>query len=179
MKPLVSTCLTLFYYAYRWILLLEGSAKLEKLSTIDNLSGEPANLISEAYLKAESEWLKRKLRKFPFWSFGHIRLGEVSLDLKDLSSAYASANAAILLGSEHRGKKLLGTCYLRAREGAKAVRVLTEVCDRWPLQISVLEDLGAALMLEGDFIKAKEILEQIPETKRSTSVNAALIRVRK
>lgn len=161
------------------MLSLEGGAKLDALSAIDRLKGEEVILINEISLKSEREWLKHIIRRFPFWSSGHVRLGEISLELNDINTAYASAHAAILLGNTVRGKRLLGACYLRAKEGGNAVKILKEVFMDNPRDFSMIEDLGAAYMLEGDYKSAKEYLEQIPEAKRSSSVNAALLRVRK
>lgn len=177
MRAITSLALAAAFHVYRFILTLDSNSRRDNLSSLELLSGDVASAINDDSIRLQCEWIRRMLRRFPFWQLGHKTLGNLSLEQNDIQSAYSSAHAVMLLGETTLGERLLGFTYVRAREGKNAIAALANLLKILPNDFELLEELGAAYMLEGDYPKAKEYLEKIPKEKRSPSVNAVIRKV--
>ncbi len=132
----------------------------------------PSDAIKENY----TGFLKDRLKRFPFWYKGHLDYSQLALAKKDIGAAYASAQAALnLAGSKSQSaaaKKMLAACHLLAGENDQAIALLQEVVQH-DQSLPVLEDLAAAYIAAGTFLKAKELFEQIGISKLNPTARAA------
>lgn len=123
--------------------------------------------------------LRSLLRAYPFWGYGHQRLGEAALSSGDVATAYASAQAAkILFHKKPRLRAvslhLLGRCFLARGEWQEALKWFQEAQVYLPADFRLKQDQAAALMLAGDGGAALQILSAIPDKQLSVDGRAAL-----
>lgn len=123
--------------------------------------------------------LRGILRRYPFWSTGHLDLARVSLVEGDVATAYASAQAARVLaaGNPQRTAEalhLLGQCFLARGEHASALSLFEQAQPQLRSTPKFREDMAAALMLAGSYSEATRLLEAIPPTSLSAQGKAAL-----
>jgi predicted Zn-dependent protease len=112
------------------------------------------------------------LRKFPWWSGGHLRLFDVQLARKDCYSAGISAHAVRILRGENdwHYRYAQGRLLLAVGDLKQAAHLLEAVVTQRPQQINAREDYAAALIALNQGQEAYEILCAIPERKRSGMV---------
>jgi hypothetical protein len=123
--------------------------------------------------------LRSLLRRCPFWLRGHQRLGELSLSIDDVATAYAAAQCLLAGTTEHtslRGEAylLLGRSFLRRGDWRTSVNYLDRASVLLPNDQRVSEECAAAYMAGGDRQRALQILEAIPSKRISSAANAAL-----
>lgn len=123
--------------------------------------------------------IRSLLRRFPFWLRGHQRLGETSLVVDDVGTAYAAAQCLIAATGEHtslRGEAylLLGRSFLRRGDWKTSIGYLERAAPLLPKDLRVFEERGAAYMAGGEHPRALEILETIPIERLSPAAKAAL-----
>ena len=174
--------LTIFFcnlqLAFRsWGNRLELKRLQEKASYLDRQSLGFSDGLVQGFGIAEVQWLRTKLRKYPKWINGHIRLSAQALALRDLETAYASAQAVIALQGPNRSiaaQRLVAKCFLGRHQPQQAIAILRPVVEKHPNQPDLLEDLAAAYIALGDKAMARPLLERIPSQQRSPEVIAAI-----
>lgn len=116
------------------------------------------------------------LRRFPMWARGHIRLGNAQLLLKQKTSAYISALAALELAGARNAdaRHLLARVYLQSGRESEAEHLLEELRIENPDHRGFSEDLAAAYLHFEKYDRAKELLTAIPTERRSASTEATL-----
>ena len=136
--------------------------------------------------------LRTLLRRNPTWVFGHLELGEESLQLHDIATAYASAQASLILlqsknvrATDERREAstitkelahafyILGRCYLRRNLISPAKENLELAMQHKDYEFGAKEELAAALMSSGGYDDALNLLSEIPSDKRSSEAAAA------
>jgi hypothetical protein len=123
--------------------------------------------------------LRQLLRRYPYWSRGHLRFSELSLQVDDVASAYASGRAALALVAAE-GKEagaayfILGRCHLRRDDWAGSIPHLERAEQLLGNDRRVVEELAAAHMAGGDYTRAREYLERIPNPQLTPPARAAL-----
>lgn len=130
--------------------------------------------------------LRSLLVRFPYWRDGHLHLAQVSLQEKDLATAYASTQCfrALVSGRssaklESQGRHLLGRCFLAAGDPAQALDHLRMAKLLSPLSGPIAEDEAAALMALGRNSEAAQTLADIPPDNLSFSGSIALGHLKK
>lgn len=124
------------------------------------------------------EYVQRVLRRFPYWFAGQCRFIELSIALRDLPAAYASAQGAMALARGERERRiatvLLARCCLRGGDAGRAATLLAPLLERrsvdWPLH----EEYAAALLAVGERERAMQVLGGIPREALSREGAAAL-----
>lgn len=138
---------------------------------------------SQAELMAKSsqllaDFIKKYLRLYPYWSPGHLRLGELALEQNDIALAYASAMAARLLGvragEELRLNLLLGRSYLRSGAHESAAQIFENALKSAPHNTQLKEELAAAFIPQGKVREARDLLQSIPQDQISQEGMTAL-----
>lgn len=129
--------------------------------------------------REEIRILRSLIQRFPFWIRGRALLARRCIDVDDIATAYAEAQALRLVSPERSAfhttsLALLGECYLRRGDGAGALSLLTQASDLSPHDLKIREDKAAAHVLVGEKAKAFEILKAIPATNLSAEGKAAL-----
>ena len=106
------------------------------------------------------------LRRFPYWSRGHLLLAEQALRHSNMSLAYSSAHAVLTLparGNVHfLARYTLGRCYLAAGKPELAMPYFIQAHDRLPNRYEITEDLAACHMALGSNSEALKLLNSIP-----------------
>lgn len=150
---------------------------------IAQIDPESTVRIDSAALAERVRWLREKLRRYPFWSAGHVALATVSLRCDDIGTAYASAIAALKITERgrvaERARIALGRAYLRRGDPRRAIETFETVLAGGSHDYSVIEDLAAAYLAEEKFTRTIELLESIPESDRSGEGITALSYARK
>lgn len=139
--------------------------------------------------------LRTLLRRTPTWTFGHLALAEEALRDNDIATAYASAQAAMILltsekhlGDANRDAKsspslpldlahthfILGRCYLRRSVTHLAFDHL-HLAKRHPhFELKAKEELAATYMTTGEYEQAIALLREIPPEALSAESSAAV-----
>jgi hypothetical protein len=134
---------------------------------------------AEDGVRTRRETLNRLLRWCPWWSAGHVRFAQLSLDLNDVDAAFASAHAPFTLGASPKilraSKRVLGLCFMKRGAPERALAHFEEVwsSSTGTEQDETAEDVAAAAMALGNFTRAVEVLERIPEDRRSRAARTA------
>jgi hypothetical protein len=140
---------------------------------------------------SKADQLRTLLRKHPTWKLGHLELGEESLLVDDIGTAYASAQVVLYLESQgihspqnksqysSRASFLLGRCYLRRGDAKRALQFFTQECADPSLLWKIKEERAAAYMVCGDSHNALSILLSVPEDKLTPEGAAAIKYLRK
>jgi hypothetical protein len=120
--------------------------------------------------------LRRILRKFPYWSGGHLLLGALQLSCRKQLGAYSSALAAKKLRPDDdiSARYLMARVYLSSGKGAEALLILESLNQQFPQRYDIIEDLAAAQMQVENNMAALSLLESIPEQLRSKESEAVL-----
>lgn len=128
-----------------------------------------------------SQWIRRCLRRYPYWTRGHLVLARFSLDLSDIATAYASLQAVGVLdsGQQHKlvREHLLARCYLSSGAAGKARDILQSLSHERRIP-AISEDLAAAQMALGEMKEAQVILEGISADEISQEGKTALTYLR-
>ena len=163
---------------YQTALRAERAAAAERSSWADQRNGELAAAVESEFQGRLTRWLRIRLARWPWWGRGHLELGRISLARSDIATAYASARAAGELLHSTSGAFEARVLEARAclARGAhdRARPLLLELCRLRPDDVALAEDLAACSMAAGDWSGACEILERIPEERRSGEGIAAL-----
>lgn len=124
-------------------------------------------------------FLRKRLRKVPYWTRGHLELGKVSLSQKDFSLAYSSSLAVQKL--EPSGELwaeavlLQAKSHLQSGDAHSALSCLMKLKGkRSKVELDVLEEFGATYIALDDPKNASEVLNAIPQDKRTMTCVAAL-----
>ena len=128
---------------------------------------------------ANSPRVVRILRRFPDWPVGHKILAEDALARDDVATAYAAALCYRQLSRDSStaladASLLIGRCFLRRGEGARALDALEKAHQLAPNSYEISEDLAAAMMLVGKFDEAKAVMSGIPSPVQTPQAKAAL-----
>jgi tetratricopeptide (TPR) repeat protein len=135
-------------------------------------------------LTLRSASIRSLLRRFPFWLRGHQRLGDMSLCVDDVATAYAAAQCLIAATDEQtslRGEAylLLGRSFLRRGDWRSSIEYLERAATLLPNDLRVFEERAAAYMAGGAHARALGLLETIPSERLSPAAKAALEFLRK
>jgi len=128
---------------------------------------------------AEVEALRALIRRFPYWVKGRALLAAKSLAVNDVATAYAEAQALLILApknSHYCATALfeLGRCFLRRGDAASALAFLDQALELTPNSTLVQEERSAALVLLGDKGRALDVLKAIDPLELSAEGKAAL-----
>ena len=137
---------------------------------------EEQGKVEKSKLIMKIECLRKVLRRYPYWKFGHKELGLVSLDLNDIPSAFASGFALRELEDPDSipAGQIIGKCYLKTglfKEAMAEFESLLEVNNT----VAIREDLASAYVGLERFDAAVNLLQKIPADKISTSARATLL----
>lgn len=160
---------------------LSLSAASEARSSIELLNPEHAARLSLAGRRSHVDFLRSRLQSTPYWSRGHVELGELSLEADDVATAYASGQAAIKLGDSQfapRARILLARCHLKRLSFDAGCKAFAELCKAYPSRWDLVEDLAASFIGLGRYAEAESQLNRIPEDVRSGPAKSALLFVR-
>ena len=129
--------------------------------------------------KEELTALRALIRRFPYWMQGRALVAKISLEADDIATAYAEAQALLALapgGSHYHAVALfdLGRCFLRRHDAASALAFLDQAHELRPQDPRIQEERSAAIVVQGDKVRALEILKTIPSTELSAEGKAAL-----
>lgn len=132
------------------------------------------------HLKLRSKLIRRILRRYPYWSGGHLVLGSVQLAERNQVAAFASALAAQKLRGDHdvSARYLLAKVYLQSGKGEEASSLLRSLNDELPERYDIAEDLAAALLYTTNEVEALKVLEAIPEGGRTGQSETVLRHLR-
>lgn len=129
-------------------------------------------------IRARAFWVRRCLQRRPYWKRGHLTLARLSLQLDEVATAYASAQAALKLNlsgrSSYEAHLVLGRACLRRGEWSRAIHILERLGASSPPDAAVTEDLAAAYLGAGSYARAAEILSHLPRAQLSAEGLAAL-----
>ena len=128
---------------------------------------------------ADLEELRALIRRFPYWLQGRGLLATQSLNANDVATAYAEAQALLMLApknSHYHATALLelGRCFLRRGDGASALAFLDQAHELMRSNTTVQEERSAALVLIGEKVRARDILLSIAPAALSAEGKAAL-----
>ena len=151
---------------YRWL-----------RNTIIRVIWDGASRLSDGQDK--SEMLRRLLRRYPTWSWGHRLLAENSLTRDNIGLAYAASLCYRELTQKDsadfaHAHFLLGSCFLRRGDWRSALHHLKIAHSISPSVHEITEELAAAHMLAEDYSTAAHFIQAIPEASRSAQAKAAL-----
>jgi len=145
---------------------------------LEKFNLELSQLKSDQLQTQLSELIRRELRKNPTWIRGHLELAELSLQLNDVATAYASAHAVLQLASSGKNfgqaKYVLARAFLRRADAAQALPLFLEANAYLGENLLFKEDLAACYMANEDFAGAYSILSGLPDDKLSSASKAAL-----
>lgn len=122
-------------------------------------------------------FLKTELPRYPYWRSGHKALAELYLKTNAIELAYAAAQSYKALLSEKqvwRAEYLLGCCYLKKRQVEQALALFDRLLREQPHNLAIAEEYAAALVAQGHYGIAIQVLENIPESKRTIAVRDVL-----
>lgn len=159
-------------------------AQHEDLGVVDKLrlrAGEKLpNQIAhtERYARALIAWIVLRLRKYPWWWAGHLRLAQLSLEGGDIVLAYGSALAALKLAQgnvqEFSANLVLGQVLLANNDAARATPYLSKAIELDPTSAQAVESLSGALIAQGRNQEAEELLSRLATKERSAGANITL-----
>lgn len=117
------------------------------------------------------------LKRFPFWSRGHVLLSRAALNdgLRDL--AYSSALAAEKLTNSPESQLLLARAQLMGRDSHSVRATLARIQETkmsTALESEVRELQAAIFLSEGNLTQARDIAATIPIANRSPEIRALL-----
>lgn len=152
----------------------KAQAKLAALSALDRQRlGVEQEIADELSLSLVSA-LKVRLRKVPYWTRGHLLFASLALKTRDLAGAYAAAQAVKALEPQNPdAEQVLARCYLQSQDPDRALKILESLWARYPSRYDFAENLVACYVALGEKKKAKDLIEKIPEKKRSGELEAA------
>ena len=119
---------------------------------------------AEKLWKAYGDFLIDMLKKFPYWFNGHIEHAALALKNREIESAYASAQAAMILKPSgkilYEAQRILAACYLQNGEYNLAQEAVLKAgnIEKDPV---LAEDLAAIYLAAGKFTEAKLAFEKI------------------
>jgi len=170
--------LNLSFSAYRLASSLDTARARDEIEAVDLLKGEVLHSLAHQKKVYSIDWLRNKLRNYPYWLKGHKSLAVASLELNDIASSYASAHAMLALARSKRSRteaqKIMGKCYLRQGQAEKALKLFTTLNLTNPIDYEVTEDLAAASMALDRYNEAKTLLSSIPKDRLSKEGVSAL-----
>lgn len=155
----------------------ESQSTLEKLtSRSDSVTHFPA--ASSLASSSEIAWLSSKLRRYPWWWFGHSELSALALAAGQLELAYGAAQCALQLAHSQTERGIswlaLGRSLLANNDSSRAAdacRRSIELLGDYP---EALETLAAAELAAENFEGAVELFNRIPSNLRSARSSLAL-----
>ncbi len=94
--------------------------------------------------------IKSKLQNFPYWRSGHLFFARQGLMNKNLSEAYAAAQAALLLSKGAREKAealhLVARTMIASHQPARAMELLRNIPEPIQQSAEVQEDIAACYL---------------------------------
>ncbi|MEZ4755071.1 MAG: hypothetical protein R3A13_12380 [Bdellovibrionota bacterium] len=119
--------------------------------------------------------LTRYLKKFPYWSYGHLKLAELSLKNFNPELAYASVLAfEQLAGKTKKSRSALGSCFLQYKDALRAKSCFEELYTAYPQDLEIRENLIACYLLEGSSKLVLETLGSLSTESLSSQERTAL-----
>lgn len=174
LKPILNIALILREYVEQNAIISEREPH-----SIEPLDFERAGNRREQVSRQIGSWLKAVLRRFPWWSEGHLRLGQIALLQNELSLAYASAQAVLQLSSGKNQRKLAGLLLSRALLKTGSVTEAKEILESLDTTGSegsaIKEELAACYLSLENFELAAHVLASIPTTEISPAAKSALL----
>lgn len=142
-------------------------------------SGAAIGVAPDASAQSYEHFLRGHIVAHPYWRRGHLKLAQLSMDNKQIETAYASALAVLELTNDKGAdawpaKVVLSECYLKRGMFQKAKDSLDALLRINSSDIKAKESLAAAELGLENFNAAKKILESIPDAKRSAAGTEAL-----
>ena len=123
----------------------------------------------------ELKALQAKLRDYPYWWQGHLRVAKLQIERGEIEAAYAASQAVLQLAGAEKpafeAKWIIGRCYLAHGDAAKAREILKPLAH---MNAAVLEDIAAAELLLGQSVSARETLSSLQSETLSPA--AAVVR---
>lgn len=165
-----------FFHELHHRLLQKSQA--ERASALEALDSELSASRSATGQNQYAAYLRLRLRKTPYWTRGHLLLGENALRLNDVATGYACARAVAVLSGPRanlKSEKLLARCYLKRAAFKEACALFEKLVVSAPRDYSLCEDYAAALIGTESFAQARRVLEAIPEDRISAPGKAALL----
>jgi len=124
-----------------------------------------ARLISEMPSSEQDSFLRRRVKQFPFWVPGHMRIAELALSSRDVTLAYGAAQCVISLArneaEKNKGSHLLARALLAGGEPDRALKALSSLSKHAQGDFNIQEDMIACLMALGRENEAIVILERV------------------
>lgn len=157
---------------------LSRAAAAADFSEVDKQSIETTIELENRVDRLRCSWLQKKLRRTPYWAYGHLALAWTALKLNELSLSYASAQAVLVLavvdGDRAAANWVIGKCYLRRSDYESAVTALQISKKQGQAGSAIEEDLAAAYMGRKEYLLALETLRSIAPAELSMQGQAAL-----
>jgi tetratricopeptide (TPR) repeat protein len=161
---------------------------LRRKATVVTLSTEPSatgiragsaqSSNTQEIRQALVVWLRRKLRRFPYWLEGQLAFTRLTIEMKDLAAAYASLQAAFQLAphvqNSLEGQLLLGKIYLRSGRVGTAKEIFEDLFGEHPESAEIAEEYAACLLTEKNLPRVKEILSKFSASALSPEGQAVL-----
>ena len=122
----------------------------DKLSQSDRLDPEIILALEAEYQRRIIEKVRELLRGAPAWGRAHLVFGRGALDLNNIMAAYGSAQAAIKLGEEFEGKRLLADCFLAGGSLQEAKNLYEELQNTSPDSSELEEGINAVNIALGE-----------------------------
>jgi hypothetical protein len=131
----------------------------------------------------EEDYLRKTLRKFPYWAVGHLALARLGYRLDDAGLCYQSAQAVLQLHSDGvqnersdeviEAKFLIGKSHLLRNEYERALATFQSL---WLVRqsIALREEIAACYFGMGELKVAYNWLSDIPASEISPEAQAVL-----
>jgi hypothetical protein len=183
-RKLVAGLLNLRLFLHRLHTRLEKDRIFGANSKTDGLTANEIKASLEiSFAKSLSDWLKEKLKRYPYWAAGHLALARESLTLNEIATCYASCQACQVLQKKgalyHEARKVLGVCYLRSAVADKAIKILAEEVRAAKKDYLLIEELASAYLLANRRDEARAALSSVPPGKLTPQGVAALSYLKK
>lgn len=168
MFRLLKSRLLEFFYSYRKV----GSGRVSNFN-IDNLGFEFRAVEPESSKDSIFEILLL-LRTTPYWTLGHLRLGYLALQSKDIELAFNSFEAVRKLRPKNQIERLaiVGTlrCLLAKGEAYRALNLINNLPVYLLNDNNIKEQQVACCMILEDYQKAKYLIDSIPIEERNVEI---------
>lgn len=129
-------------------------------------------------IDAKQTLLLKRLRRFPYWRAGHLKIFDICLLTKDLSLAYGAAQAVSALSIESvqkdEARHLIARALLAGGQAERALQSLEQISQSYRSEPQVQEDISACLMALGKDDEAQNILLRLGHQKLSPEGRAVL-----
>ncbi|NDC37072.1 MAG: tetratricopeptide repeat protein [Proteobacteria bacterium] len=126
----------------------------------------------------QEQFMRRLLRRTPYWSTGHLWLAEQAFFQNRIEVAFCEAQAVLALSNTQRevaaAQRVVARCHLKSGDYSAARALLSALVSTAPTAWDIREDFAATLLQQGDFDSAASELRAIPSEQLSGEGRAAL-----